>query len=71
MTFPELPETSKMWIFTSIVHHLPMNNVNIYVSKIYPSGLIFGRGSIGLHIWGAYIPGGLYKGGVLTGFYGI
>ena len=26
---------------------------------------------IGLHIWGAYIRGGLYTGGVSTGFYGM
>ena len=42
MAFTGLPETSKMLIFASIVHHLPTNNVNVYVSKIYPSGLIFG-----------------------------
>ena len=31
-----------MYIFASIVHNLRTNNVNVYVSKIYPRGLIFG-----------------------------
>ena len=39
MAFPGLLERSKMEVFASIVHHLCTNNV--YVSKIYPSGLIF------------------------------
>ena len=47
-----------------------MNNVNLSVSKIYRSGLIFGM-LIGFHIWGACIQGGLYMGGLLTGFYDI
>ena len=48
----------------------------VFFSKIYPCGLIFGGVYIwglifgmliGLHIWGAYIHGGLYTGGtVLT-----
>ena len=41
MTFPGLSETSKMQIFALIVHHLRTNNVNLYLSKIYRSGLIF------------------------------
>ena len=41
MAFPGLSETSKMQIFASIVHYLRTNNVNVYVSKIFPSGLIF------------------------------
>ena len=79
MAFPGLLETSKMEIFASIVHHLCTNNV--YVSKIYPSGLIFGghiyEGLIfgmltGLHIWrGCILKGSLYMGSILTGFYGI
>ena len=56
MAFPRL--------FASIVHDLRTNNVNLYVSKIYPDVLIFrGEGPyirigrifgmlIGLHIWG-------------------
>ena len=48
MVFPGLPETSKMKIFASVVHHL--GNINVYVSKIYPSGLIFGD-----DIWGSYV----------------
>ena len=49
MAFPGLPETSKVQIFASIVHYLRTNNVNVYVSKIFPSGLIFvgGRGMNG------------------------
>ena len=31
-----------MYIFASIVHNLRTNNINVYVSKIYPRGLIFG-----------------------------
>ena len=55
MAFPGLPKTSKMKIFASIVHYLITNNVNVYVSKIYPSGLIFRER--------AYIQGGnLYLG---------
>ena len=54
MAFPVLPETSNMQIFASIVHHLRTNNINVYVSKIYPSGLMayIREGQ------GAYIPGG-------------
>ena len=70
MVFPRLPETCMMYIFASIVHHLRTNDVNVYISKIYLSGLIF-RGSIygvgclmlgmliGLHIWG-HMFGGAY-----------
>ena len=82
MAFLGLPETCKMYIFALVVHHLQTTNVNAYVSKIYPSGLIFGGTYvwwglifgmfIGFHIWGgAYIQGGLICGGILTGFYGI
>ena len=53
MAFPGLPGTSKMEIFASIVHHLRTNNVNVYVFKIYLSGLIFG---------GRMSKGGLYSG---------
>ena len=55
MGFPGLPEKSKMYIFATIVHHLRTNHVNLYVSKTYPSGLIFEGG------WGVYT-GGLYSG---------
>ena len=59
MAFPGLPETSKMYIFASIVYHLRTNNINIYVSKIYSSGLIFGM-LIGFHIWGRIFEGEAY-----------
>ena len=83
MAFPGLLERSKMEVFASIVHHLCTNNV--YVSKIYPSGLIF-KGHIyeglifgmltELHILGGegggrILRGDLYMGSILTGFYGI
>ena len=49
-----------MYIFASIVHNLRTNNVNVYVSKIYPRGLIFGM-LLGLNnfffFWGG---GGVY-----------
>ena len=45
MAFPELPETSKMKIFESVVYYLRTSNVNIYVSKVYLSGLTL-RGSL-------------------------
>ena len=72
MAFPGLPETSKVQIFASIVHYLRTNNVNVYVSKIFPSGLIFvgGRG----YERGAYIQNVnlvSYLGGVLTGICGM
>ena len=55
MTFLGLPETSKMYMFTSIVQNLRTINVNAYVSEFYPSGLIFGGG--------VYMgDGGLYSG---------
>ena len=42
-------------LFASIVHDLRTNNVNLYVSKIYPDVLIFqGEGAYiqrGAHIW--------------------
>ena len=46
--------------------------MGLYAGHVYTGGLIFGM-LIALHIWGAYIRGGggLYTGGVLTGFYGI
>ena len=53
MAFPGLPETSKMQTFTPILHHSRTNNVNVYVAKVYPSGLIFEKG----YIRGAYIQG--------------
>ena len=68
MAFPGLPETSKVQIFASIVHYLRTNNVNVYVSKIFPSGLIFVGGR------GAYIQNVnlvSYLGGVLTGICGM
>ena len=83
MAFQGLPETSK--IFASIVHHLRTTNVNVNVSKIYPTGLIFGGGGEregleggayrggGAYIrdnWVTYLAG-VYSGGILTGFYGI
>ena len=37
--------------FASVVHHLRTNNIIVYVSKIYPSGLIFE----GAYIRGPYI----------------
>ena len=65
-----------MQIFISIVHRLRTNNVNVYVSKIYRSELIFGRRGVyilegglvfgmlnRLHIQGTYIPGGLINRG--------
>ena len=72
MAFPGLPETSKVQIFASIVHYLRTNNVNVYVSKIFPSGLIFvgGRG----YDRGAYSQNVnlvSYLGGVLTGICGM
>ena len=71
MAFLGLPETSKVQIFASIVHYLRTNNVNVYVSKIFPSGLIFGgRG----YERGAYIQNVnlvSYLGGVLTGICGM
>ena len=80
MAFPGLPE-----IFALIVHHLRTNNVNVFVSKIYPSGLILGGGGgggvytgvlifamlIGFHIWSGRIFEEFIYGGVLTRFYGI
>ena len=76
------PETSKMQIFALIVHHLRTSNVNVYVSKIYPNGLIFGRDTYtkGTYIWdvnwvsylGSVYSGGCwYTGGELMGFYGM
>ena len=63
MAFPGIPETSKMEIFASKVHHLRTNNVNDNVSKIYLSGLIFGvvyiRGFIFGMLIGLHIRGGL------------
>ena len=72
MAFPGLPETSKVQIFASIVHYFRTNNVNVYVSKIFPSGRIFvgGRGDER----GAYIQNVnlvSYLGGVLTGICGM
>ena len=69
MAFPGLPET-----FALIVHHLWTNNFNVFVSKIYPSGLIFGGGGgggvytgvlifamlIGFHIWSGRMFEGVY-----------
>ena len=46
-------DLDEMEIFASIVHHLRKNNVNVYVSKIYQSGLIFGERIYGGE--GAYI----------------
>ena len=50
-----------MYIFASIVHNLRTNNVNVYVSKIYPRGLIFGMllGLNNFFFWGGG-GGGLY-----------
>ena len=42
MAFWGLPETSKMLILVSIVHHLRSNNVNVYVSEITQVGLFSG-----------------------------
>lgn len=72
MAFPGLSVTSKTQIFKSIVH-LNTNIVNVYVTKIYSSGLIFEGVYTGAYIrdfnwvsyWRVYI-----QGGVLTGFYG-
>ena len=81
MAFSGLPETFEMLIFASIVPHLRTSNVNVYVSKIYPSGLRFkgcicGRSTFIRDInWVSYLggiySGGFYTGGVLTGFYVI
>ena len=51
MVFPGLPETSKIKIFASSIHHLSADSVNVYVYKIYPSWLIFE----GVYTQGAYI----------------
>ena len=75
MGFPGLPEKSKMYIFATIVHHLRTNHVNLYVSKIYPSGLIFeggGGGYIqGVYIWDVnwvtYLGGHIFAEGLFTG----
>ena len=55
-------------MLSNVVHHLHINNFNIYVSKIYPSGLIFGGAYIWDVNWVTYL-GGIYSGGILTGFY--
>ena len=47
-----------MYIFASIVHNLRTNNVNVYVSKIYPRGLIFGM-LLGLNNF-FFFGGGVY-----------
>ena len=65
MTFQGLPETSK--IFVSIVHHLRTTNVNVNVSKIYPTGLIFGGGGEREKGW----RGGAYRGGLIFGITGL
>ena len=62
----------------SVVHDLPTNDVNVFVSKFYPNGLIFGGAYIRIYggarirdvNWVSYL-GGIYLGDVLTGFYGI
>ena len=54
MEFPGPPKISKIKILASIVHHSCMNNVNVYVSKIYPSGLGLGEGEV-------HIRGNLYS----------
>ena len=48
-----------MYIFASIVHNLRTNNVNVYVSKIYPRGLIFGM-LLGLNNFFFFWGGGVY-----------
>ena len=48
-----------MYIFASIVHNLRTNNVNVYVSKIYPRGLIFGM-LLGLNNFFFFGGGGVY-----------
>ena len=68
MAFPGLPETSKIQIFASTIYHLLTDNVNAYVSKIYPSGLIFGEGEgVNMewgHIFGMFIGFYIWVGGV-------
>ena len=63
-TFPGLPETSKMYIFTSIIQHLRTDNINVPGSKIYPSEFIF-LAFIRDVNWVTYL------GTALTGFYSI
>ena len=63
-------------IFALRVHHLRTNNVNVYVSKIYPSGLTLEGAYIGGRGGGGegYIQDVTcvtYLGGILTRFYGI
>ena len=65
MVFPGLLETSKMYMFASVVHFLCTNNVNVHVSKIFPSRLML-RGFIygGAYIWDV-------NWACLTAFYGM
>ena len=49
-----------MYIFASIVHNLRTNNVNVYVSKIYPRGLIFGM-LLGLNNFFFFGGGGIFE----------
>ena len=59
-------------IVTSIVHHLLTYNDKIYVSKIYPSQLIFEgvqiQGAYILYVFGCIYWGG---GGIQISFYSI
>ena len=49
-----------------MVHRLRTNNVNVYVSKLYPSGLIFGGAYVRDVNWVTYL-GGVYLGGLIYG----
>ena len=80
--FPGLPETSKMYIFALIVHHLRTNKTFMFPKFIQVGFYLQGGGAyirlayirdvnwvsylVGIYSGGAYIGGA-----VLTGFYGI
>ena len=77
MAFPEtcrsLHQLFNIYVRTTLTFmFLKFIQVGLYSGdRIYRhGGLIFGM-LIGLNIWGAYIQGDLYTGGVLMGFHGI
>ena len=77
MAFPEtcrsLHQLFNIYVRTTLTFmFLKFIQVGLYSGdRIYRHGeLIFGM-LIGLNIWGAYIQGDLYTGGVLMGFHGI
>ena len=77
MAFPEtcrsLHQLFNIYVRTTLTFmFLKFIQVGLYSGgRIYRhGGLIFGM-LIGVNIWGAYIQGDLYTGGVLMGFHGI